>query len=139
MGGAEIDVVRTHLFGSYAANYDLRDDEAVQRWLDFFDRLKEEYHYEVELFPVNFMGRRLRKIDRAIDDPFEPKEKCVDISLATAMMYYAAIPSAYDVGVAVIGDRDFAPMLQTVRKLGKRVSIASIKGSCSPEFADPSR
>ncbi len=137
MGGAEIDVVRIHLFGSYAANYDLRDDEAVQRWLDFFDRLKEEYHYEVELFPVNFMGRRLRKIDRDASDPFEPKEKCVDISLATAMMYYAAIPNAYDIGIAVIGDRDFTPALQSVRRLGKRVSIASIKGSCSPEFADP--
>ena len=137
MGDAEIDVVRVHLFGSYAANYDLRDDEAVQRWLDFFDRLKEEYHYEVELFPVNFMGRRLRKIDRAPDDPFEPKEKCVDISLATAMMYYAAIPGAYDIGLAVVGDRDFTPMLQNVRRLGKRVAIASIKGSCSPEFADP--
>ena len=43
---AEIDVVRIHLFGSYAANYDLRDDEAVQRWLDFFDRLKSCSPYQ---------------------------------------------------------------------------------------------
>jgi len=136
-GLAELDVVRTYLFGSYAANYDLRDEDAVMRRREFFDMLKEEYRYEVETFPINFMGRRIRRADRAPGDSFEPKEKCVDISLASAMLYLAAIPSAYDIGLAVIGDRDFAPMLQCVRRLGKRVALASVKGSCAPEFADP--
>lgn len=137
MGGVEVDVVRTYLFGSYASNYDLRDDDAVQRRLDFFSMLKEEYHYEIEIFPINFKGRRLRRIDRDPKDPFEPKEKCVDIALATSMLYCAAIPFAYDVAIAVIGDQDFKPVLQHVRRLGKRVAIASIQGSCAPEFADP--
>ena len=137
MGTPDVDVVRTFLFGSYASNYDLRDDEAVQRRLDFFDMLKEEYHYEVETYPINFRGRRLRRADRDPADNFEPKERCVDISLATAMLYYAAIPYAYDIAVAVVGDQDFKPVLQHARRLGKRVAIASIKGSCTPEFADP--
>lgn len=137
LGGSEVDIVRTYLFGSYASNYDLRDDEAVQRRRDFFDMLKEEYHYEVEVYPINFMGRRLRKADRDPSDPFEPQEKCVDISLATYMLYFAALPTAYDIAIAVIGDQDFIPVLQHVRRLGKRVAIASIKGSCAPEFADP--
>jgi cold shock CspA family protein/uncharacterized LabA/DUF88 family protein len=137
LGGAEIDVVRTYLFGSYAANYDLRDDDAVQRRRDFFDILKEEYHYEIETYPINFMGRRLRKADRDPGDTFEPKEKCVDISLATSILYHAAIPYVYDIAVVVVGDQDFKPVLQHVRRLGKRVAIASIKGSCAPEFADP--
>ena len=135
-GGARMDVVRTYLFGSYATNYDLLDEEAVQRRRDFFDMLKEEYHYEVESFPVNFRGRRLRGSDRDPQDVFEPREKCVDISLATTMLYYAALPNAYDIAVAVVGDRDFKPVLQRVRLLGKRVAIASIKGSCAPEFSD---
>jgi cold shock CspA family protein len=137
LGGAETHVVRTYLFGSYASNYDLRDDDVVQRRLDFFSMLKEEYHYELETFPVNFKGRRLRRLDRDPRDPFEPKEKCVDIALATAMLYYAAIPYVYDIAVAVIGDQDFKPVLQHVRRLGKRVAIASIQGSCTPDFADP--
>lgn len=137
LGNSEVDIVRTYLFGSYASNYDLRDDDAVQRRRDFFEMLKEEYHYEVETFPINFMGRRLRKADRDPGDPFEPQEKCVDISLATAMLYFAAIPCAYDIAMALIGDRDFKPALHTVRRLGKRVAIASIKGSCAPDFADP--
>lgn len=136
LGGMEVDVVRTYLFGSYASNYDLIDDDVVQRRKDFFDMLREEYHYEVEAYPINFMGRRLRKMDRDTGDTFEPKEKCVDISLAASMLYYAAIPYAYDIAIAVIGDQDFKPVLQYVRRLGKRVAIASIKGSCAPEFAD---
>ena len=140
--GMEVLVVRTHLFGSYATNYHLQDKELVDRRLDFFHRLKEEHHYEVETFPINFRGRRLRRMDRDPGDPFYPKEKCVDISLAASMMYNAALPNAYDIAVAVVGDQDFKPVFQAVRHLGKRVAIASIKGSCTPEFSntlDPAR
>lgn len=136
MGGSEVDVVRTHLFGSYAAHCDPRDEDAVLRRLDFFSLLKEQYHYEVEVYPINFRGRRLRRIDRDPRDTFEPKEKCVDISLATALLFYAAIPSAYDIAIAVIGDQDFKPVLQHARRLGKRVAVASIKGSCAPDYYD---
>jgi cold shock CspA family protein len=137
LGLAEVDVVRTYLFGSYASNYDLRDDDVVQRRLDFFAMLKEEYRYELEIFPINFRGRRVRKADRDPKDTFEPREKCVDISLATSVLYLAAIPYAYDIAIAVVGDQDFKPVFQQVRRLGKRVAIASIQGSCAPEFIDP--
>lgn len=133
----EMDVVRTYLFGSYASNYDLRDDDAVQRRLDFFSMLKEDFHYEVDTFPINFRGRRVRAADRDPNDSFAPKEKCVDIALATSMLYLATIPNSYDIAVAVIGDEDFKPALQLVRRLGKRLAIASIKNSCSPSLADP--
>jgi cold shock CspA family protein/uncharacterized LabA/DUF88 family protein len=136
LGRAELDVVRTYLFGSYPSNYDLRDEQMAQKQLDFYSLLKEEYHYEVEIFPMNFGGRRIRKRDRDLNDNFQPVEKCVDVSLATYMLYFAAIPYAYDIAIAVLGDRDFKPMLQYVRRLGKRVAIASIKGSCAPELAD---
>ncbi len=134
---ADTDLVRVYLFGSVAVNYDLRDDEAVQRRLDFFNILKEEFHYEVDVFPINFRGRRLRRKDRDPNDDFEPKEKCVDIALATSLLYYAAIPNAYDLAIAVIGDRDYLPVLQHVRRLGKRIAIASIKDCCAPEYTDP--
>lgn len=137
LGGRELAVVRTHLFGSCAADYDSRDEELVQRQKDFFNMLKEKYHYEVEVFPIDFRGRRLRRADRRPDDTFEPREKCVDIALASALMYYAAIPNAYDLAVVVLGDEDFVPLLQSVRRLGKRVAVVSIKATCCPELADP--
>lgn len=137
MGHDEWTVVRTHLFGSYADNADPRDAEPVQRRLGFFDLLRQQHHYEVEAFPINFRGKRLRKTDRDPNDSFEPKEKCVDIALATAMLFNAAMPNAYDVAIAVLGDQDFKPVLKSVRRLGKRVAIASIQGACSSELADP--
>ncbi len=135
--GGELVVVRTNLFGSYAANYDPRDNEMVQRRRDFFSMLKEEYHYAVEIYPVNFMGRRVRRQDRDPQDTFEPKEKCVDIALATSMMCYAIMLDRYDIAIAVLGDQDFTPVLHAVTESGKRVAIASIRDSCSAELADP--
>jgi cold shock CspA family protein len=134
---SELDVVRTNLFGSYAVNYDLRDEEAVQRRLDFFSMLREEFHYAVEVFSINFRGRRLRKKDRDPGDDFEPREKCVDIALATSLLYNAAIPHAYDVAIVVVGDRDYVPVLEHVRRLAKRVAIVSIRGCCAAEYIDP--
>lgn len=137
LGNKDVDIVRTYLFGSNAINYATQDDYLVQQRRDFFDILKEEYHYEVEIFPINYRGKKLKKADRSPNDDFSPQEKCVDIALATSMLYFAAIPYAYDIAVAVIGDRDFMPMLQRVRRLGKRVAIASIKESCANEYSDP--
>lgn len=137
LGRKDVDIVRTYLFGSIPKNYDLQDDYHVKNQKEFYDLLKEEYHYEVEIYPIEYLKRRLRKYDRDPNDKFTPKEKCVDIALATSMLYFAAIPYAYDIAVAVIGDRDFIPMLQHVRRLGKRVAIASIRESCAREYSDP--
>jgi len=137
LGHDEWTVVRTHLFGSHAANVDARDLEPVERRLNFFTMLRQQHHYEVEAFPIDFRGKRLRRTDRDPGDVFEPKEKCVDIALATSMLFNAAMTNAYDVAIAVIGDQDFKPVLQSVRRLGKRVAIASISGACSGEYTDP--
>ncbi|MBK7368886.1 MAG: NYN domain-containing protein [Candidatus Eisenbacteria bacterium] len=137
LGHPDYTVVRTHLFGSYADNVDPRDADPVQRRLNFFGMLRQQHHYEVEAFPINFRGNRLRKTDRDPASTFEPKEKCVDIALATSMLFSAAMPNAYDVAVAVLGDQDFKPVLQSVRRLGKRVAIASIQGACAGEYSDP--
>lgn len=37
-------------------------------------------------------------------------EKCFDIAFATQMLYFTAIPYAYDVAVAVAGDRYYIPV-----------------------------
>src|SRR4028118_414325 len=66
------DVVRTYLFGSYARNCDPRDEMTAQSHLELYDVLKQEYRYEVELYPTNFLGKRLRREDRDPEDPFEP-------------------------------------------------------------------
>jgi cold shock CspA family protein/uncharacterized LabA/DUF88 family protein len=136
--GIEVDLVRTYFFASIPTNYDPRDRGDVEEQQNFHDILKEDFHYEVEIFPIDFRGRRIRKRDRDPKDEFEPKEKRVDVALASTMLYFAAIPYAYDAAIAVIGDEDYIPVLQHVRRLGKRVMIASIHGSCS-DFYDPEK
>lgn len=138
LGLREVDVVRTYLFGSYAENVDPLDMETARRRQDFYAMLREEFHYEEEVFGIDYRGRRLRRADRDQEDPFEPREKCVDIAMATAMVFYAANSSAYDIAVAVLGDRDYVPVLQAVRRLGRRVAIASIRGCCAYDYVDPS-
>ncbi len=135
---SRLDLVRTYFFSSYATNYDQADEDAVQKRLNFFSMLREKYHYEVKVYPVDFRGRPLRKEDRDPDDWFEPEEKCVDISLASNLLYNAGQSDSFDIALCVIGDRDYQPVLQSARELGKRVAIASIKEGCSSKLSSSS-
>jgi len=135
--GLRIDVVRSHYFGSYAENYDPVDENSVERRKAFFARLREDHNYEVETFPIDYNGRRLRRQDRDPEDNFAPREKCVDVALAVTLMRYAMMSGAIDVAIMVLGDRDFEPLLQEVRRHGKRIALASIDSACAAELADP--
>ncbi len=135
--GARIDVVRSYYFGSYAENYDPLDQSSVERRKAFFARLREDHGYEVETFPIDYQGRRLRRQDRDADDSFAPREKCVDVALTVTTMRHALTPGVVDLVILVLGDRDFLPLLQEVRRTGKRVAIASVEAACAEELADP--
>jgi len=135
--GLRLDIIRSHYFGSYAENYDPVDESSVERRKAFFARLREDHSYEVETFPIDYNGRRLRRQDRDPEDSFAPREKCVDVALAVTLMRYALMPGAMDVAIMVLGDRDFEPLLQEVRRHGKRVVLASIDSACAAELADP--
>jgi uncharacterized LabA/DUF88 family protein len=134
---SEVDLVRVNFFASIPVNVDPRDKEEVEEQQRFYERLRKDCSYETEIYEINFKGRRLHKEDRDPSDSFIPEEKCVDVGLSVSMVYYATI-NAYDVAIAVIGDQDYVPALQFVRKLGKRVMIASVHGSCA-HFYDPAK
>jgi len=134
---SEVDLVRVNFFASIPTNVDPRDEEEIEKQRKFYEILRKDFGYEVELYDVDFKGRRLRKVDRDPLDPFIPEEKCVDVGLSVSMVYYATI-NAYDVAIVVIGDQDYVPALQFVRRLGKRVMIASVHGSCAYVY-DPVR
>ncbi len=135
--GLRADIIRSHYFGSYAENYDPVDESSVERRKAFFSRLREDHNYEVETFPIDYCGRRLRRQDRDPEDSFAPREKCVDVALAVTLMRYALMSGAMDVAIMVLGDRDFEPLLKEVRRFGKRVALVSIEAVCAAELADP--
>ncbi len=134
--GDPLDVVRTHYFASIATNYDPVDDDAVQRRSEFFDALRRQHRYEVYRYDIDYRGGRVRRAQRPDEQTYEPREKAVDVGLATALLEMTAL-SAFDIAIVVGGDRDFVPALQAVRRLGKRVAIVSARGSCPREFYDP--
>lgn len=131
--GTALDIVRTHWFGSIAANFDPADADVVQRRAEFFDALRRQYRYEVVRFETDYRGGRVRRTERGTEE--EPREKAVDVGLATALLEMAAL-DAYDIAIVIAGDRDFVPALQAVRRLGKRVALVTARGSCPREFAD---
>jgi uncharacterized LabA/DUF88 family protein len=134
---SEVDLVRINFFASIPVNVDPRDKEEVEEQRMFYERLHKDFGYETEIYEINFKGRRLHKEDRDPSDSFVPEEKCVDVGLSVSMVYYATI-NAYDIAIVVIGDQDYVPALQFIRKLGKRVMIASVHGSCA-HFYDPAK
>ncbi len=134
--GDPLDVVRTHYFASIATNYDPVDEDAVQRRSEFFDALRRQHRYEVYRYDIDYRGGRVRRAQRPDEQTYEPREKAVDVGLATALLEMTAL-SAFDIAIVVGGDRDFVPALQAVRRLGKRVAIVSARGSCPREFYDP--
>lgn len=141
----DIDIIRTEIFGSIPTEYNDEDSEIVKKQQIFYDDLKELFRYDTSIHNLRFFNpedpknpHRIRPKDRLLNnDSWVPKEKCVDIDLAASMVYYAAVPYAYDIAVLVAGDRDYAPLLKRVRELGKRVMVVGWRGSSASIYLDP--
>jgi uncharacterized LabA/DUF88 family protein len=102
--------VRSYWFDSY------KDKSNKQ---GFFDRLRMS-GYRVTASPLRRRGNG-------------HVEKGVDIQLATELIAQA-YNGAYDVAILVSGDEDYSKAVRYVQDQGKRVIIASFKGSTSSEM-----
>ena len=122
--------VETLFTASIPFNFHYKDKQAVSKQQNFFEVLRKKCGYSVELFEIDFKGKRLLKQDRG-NDLWTPKEKCVDIAVATNLLFHK---DEYDISILITGDRDFLPVITKVRELGKRVIISSFSDSCSNEL-----
>lgn len=131
-GSVPVQLVRSYYFGSYDPDTKVSDG--------FFKILKSLF-FELELFevkrnPDSATGLPAGTAGMPVGAYSSPvQEKCVDVALAVRMVALAK-DDAYDIAVAVIGDRDFVPALQEVRRCGKRVAIVGVRGSCAGEYTD---
>src|SRR4051794_37569256 len=82
----DLDHVRTYFFASCPTNCDPLDKSEEEKRRGFFTDLRIKYQIETEIYAIDFKTRRLRRQDRSPTDTFEPKEKCVDVALATSMV-----------------------------------------------------
>ena len=128
-----VDVVRSHYFASRVHDSDARDQSLVQRRRAFLAGVQGEPHLELELIDLAYGAR---PVDRDAGHA-AGEASALHVALTVAAMRHALTPGVLDLAIFVLGDRSFAPLLQELRRLGRRVALVSVDGSCAADLADP--
>ncbi len=110
----DVSLVRTMYFGTIPS---ARSGFNTSKQRAFYDFLEKNCHYETDIHEVDVGGGEGRS-----DDSW------IAMALASSMLFYAGLPSAYDVAVLISDDVVYSPALRRVRLLGKRAKIVSIHG-----------
>jgi len=134
-----LDLVRTYYFASIPENVHLEDAAKLEDQKKFYIMLREVLGFELFLHRIDFRGHHLAMQDRMEKEGemhFLPKERTVDVAMATTLLYLAAI-DAFDIAIAVLGDADYQPALRRVRDLGKRIFLFTIEGSAAYDYLFP--
>ena len=127
-----IDVVRSHYFATRRHDHEAHDPALLQRRRALLARLQEEPHLEVEMVDVDHGGRPASR-----EGELTSETPALPVALTVAAMRHALMPGVLDLAIFLLGDRYFAPLLRELRRLGRRVALVSVDGSCAPELADP--
>lgn len=134
-----LDLIRTYYFASIPENVHPEDAVRLEDQKKFYTMLREVLGFELFLHRIDFRGHHLAMQDRLAKEGemyFLPKERTVDVAMATSFLYLAAI-DAYDIAIVVLGDADYQPALKRVRDLGKRIFIFTIEGSAAYDYLFP--
>ena len=111
----DISLVRTMYFGTIPSS---RSGFNTSKQYSFYDFLERSCGYDTHIHEVAVGNEEFRSSGNS----------WVEVSLATNLVYYAALPAVMDIAI-VIGDCDnLAPALRRVRSLGKRVQLVGING-----------
>ena len=108
----DISLVRTLYFGTIPSS---RSGFNTSKQYSFYDFLERSCGYDVHIHEVDVGNEEIRS-------------SCawVDVSIATNLVYYAALPSVMDIAIIVGDSADLAPALRRVRSLGKRVQLVGM-------------
>jgi cold shock CspA family protein len=129
---APIDVVRRHYFASRLDERDAGDPSLIQYRRTFLASVQGEPHLELEVVDVANGERPPGRDDGAV-----PAETAaLHVALTVAAMRHALTPGVLDLAIFLLGDRSFAPLLRELRRLGRRVALVSVDGSCAADLAD---
>jgi uncharacterized LabA/DUF88 family protein len=111
-------------FGSIAVN---KPGCNSKHQKSFHTHLTKAHDFETEIYEIDFKNSL----------EFKPKEKFVDVALASSMLYHAAIADSYDIAALLSGDGDFYPAIKFIKLLGKQSLLISIEkiGNISPTNA----
>lgn len=110
--GTEVDLVRTHYFGTIPAS---RHGYAPFKQESFYEFLEKTCGYETDIaeIPASAYG------DSHLDDVW------VKMALGASLLFNAAIPDAFDVAILIGDSICYEPMLCKTRLYGKRIQLVS--------------
>ena len=108
----------------YYTGFTAPRESGLSAFSDFLNALEMQLGYFVKREP---RVRRTAKCNECGFTYTYHTEKRVDTRLVADMIHFAAV-NAYDVAVLLSGDQDFAPAVDAVNALGKRVYLATWPG-----------
>ena len=105
--GTEVDLVRTHYFGTIPAS---RPGYAPLKQESFYDFLEKTCGYETEISEVPGGDVHLDEV-------------WVKMAVGASLLFNAALPNAFDVAILIGDSLSYEPMLGKVRLYGKRIQL----------------
>ena len=113
----DISLVRTLYFGTIPS---ARSGFNTSKQYSFYDFLERTCGYDTNIHEVDVGNDDVRT------------STWVDVSIATNLIYYSALPGVMDIAVVVGENPDLAPALRRCRSLGKRVQLVSVRNGDFP-------
>ena len=113
----DISLVRTLYFGTIPS---ARSGFNTSKQYSFYDFLERTCGYDTNIHEVDVGNDDVRT------------STWVDVSIATNLIYYSALPGVMDIAVVVGENPDLAPALRRCRSLGKRVQLVSVRNGDYP-------
>ena len=110
----DVSLVRTLYFGTIPSS---RSGFNTSKQYAFYDFLRRSCNYETSIHEVE------------VGNDDSRSGGWVDISIATNLVYFAALPGVMDVAIIVGDNPDLEPAIRRIRWLGKRVQIVTAHGA----------
>ena len=124
-------MVETRFYTAIAEVDPLRsgDSRRRQKQIHYCERLGDKHKWYVFSKHVKtYVGQypychRDLVCDNCKNTVKSPKNKGVDVAIATDLAVYGLSPTGYDAAILVSGDSDFAPVIRKIRDRNPRVRI----------------
>lgn len=109
----DVSLVRTMYFGTIPS---ARSGFNTVKQSAFYDFLESNCNYDTSIHEVDIGGEEGRTFS------------WIDVSIATNLVYFAAMPGAMDIAIIVGDNPDIEPAVRRVRHFGKRIQFVSVHG-----------
>lgn len=111
----DVSLVKTMYFGTIPSSRSGYNTTKQYAFYDFLDRV---CNYDTHIHEVDVSG----------DDARSPSSgSWIDVSIATNLVYYSALPNVMDIAIIVSENKDLIPAIRRARSLGKRVQIVGVQ------------